>query len=199
MVDAGIGRLLIASLHQGIADVAPSRLEFYENWLSPTGLRDGRLGLAPLGAVLSFVYREGPPDNDRIADRAGTCAADWTVAGLSGIGVSLSRRMPVWWRSRAALALGRRFVRQTIRRSKVKSRFSRGRGSIEIHSAAFDYLRHPASTPMRRFYAAAMTRFLQHYDLDGGVSIDDQETGCRLTVVVRGARGTPAPPGSSAR
>ena len=41
MVDAGIGRLLISSLHQGIADVAPSRLEFYEEWLSPKGMRDG--------------------------------------------------------------------------------------------------------------------------------------------------------------
>ena len=44
MVDAGIGRLLIASLHQGIADVAPTRLPFYENWLTPPGLRDGSSG-----------------------------------------------------------------------------------------------------------------------------------------------------------
>ncbi|MDH4065183.1 MAG: hypothetical protein OEW19_12350, partial [Acidobacteriota bacterium] len=63
MADAGIGRLLIASLHQGIAEVAPSRLEFYEDWLSPTGLSGGRMGLAPLGAVLSFLHREPPPAN----------------------------------------------------------------------------------------------------------------------------------------
>ena len=55
MVDAGIGLLLIASLHQGIADVAPARLEFYENWLSPTGLRDGRMGLA-----LSLIHISEP-------------------------------------------------------------------------------------------------------------------------------------------
>ena len=70
MVDAGIGRLLISSLHQGIADVSPMRLEFYENWLSPAGMRDGRIGLAPLGAVLSFLHREEPPANDDIARRA---------------------------------------------------------------------------------------------------------------------------------
>jgi len=57
MVDAGIGRLLISSLHQGIADVSPTRLEFYENWLSPSGMRDGRIGLAPLGAVLGLGKR----------------------------------------------------------------------------------------------------------------------------------------------
>ena len=51
MKDAGIGRLLVASLHQGIADRLPDRLEFYENWLHPQGLRDGTIGLAPLHAV----------------------------------------------------------------------------------------------------------------------------------------------------
>jgi hypothetical protein len=65
MVDAGIGRLLISSLHQGIADVSPNRLEFYENWLSPTGMRDGRIGLAPLGAVLSFVIAKNPQPTSR--------------------------------------------------------------------------------------------------------------------------------------
>lgn len=188
MVDAGIGRLLIASLHQGIADVAPSRLEFYENWLSPTGIRDGRLGLAPLGAVLSFVHREGPPDSDRIVDRAGTCAADWTLVGLSRARLAVARRLPVWWRSRAALALGRRFVRHTVRRSKVRSRLKRGQGSVEIQSAAFDYLRDPASMPMRRFYAAALTRFLHHYDLDGVATVDPEAAGCRLNVIIRGPR-----------
>ena len=69
MVDAGIGRLLISSLHQAIGDVAPTRLEFYESWLTPSGMRDGRIGLAPLGAVLSFLHREGPPVNDQIAIR----------------------------------------------------------------------------------------------------------------------------------
>ena len=32
--DARIGRVLVASLHQAIADVLPDRLEFYENWLT---------------------------------------------------------------------------------------------------------------------------------------------------------------------
>ena len=188
MVDAGIGRLLIASLHQGIADISPSRLEFYENWLSPTGLRDGRLGLAPLGAVLSFVQREGAPDNERIVDRAGTCAADWTLVGLPRVRLAIARRLPVWWRSRAALALGRRFVKHTIRRSSVKSRLRRGSGWVNIQSAAFDYLRDPAAMPMRRFYAAALTRFLAHYQLDGEVTVDPASAGCRLIVSIRGAR-----------
>ena len=97
MVDAGIGRLLISSLHQGIADVSPTRLDFYENWLSPAGMRDGRIGLAPLGAVLSFLHREEPPANEQIVERAGRYAADWTFEDVSAL-----RR---WYISRLPMAL----------------------------------------------------------------------------------------------
>ena len=49
MNDAVVGRLLVASLHQAIADLLPTRLEFYEAWLTPGGLREGRIGLADEG------------------------------------------------------------------------------------------------------------------------------------------------------
>jgi len=60
MREAGIGRVLVASLHQAISDILPTRLGFYENWLSVEGLREGTIGLAPLYAVLSFLRQEGP-------------------------------------------------------------------------------------------------------------------------------------------
>ena len=55
MSEPRIGRVLVASLHQAIADLLPTRLEFYENWLNVSGLREGTIGLAPLSAVLSFL------------------------------------------------------------------------------------------------------------------------------------------------
>ncbi len=55
MSEDGIGRVLVASLHQSIAEHLPARLGFYENWLSAAKLRDGAIGLAPLYAVLSFL------------------------------------------------------------------------------------------------------------------------------------------------
>jgi len=55
MREAGVGRVLVASLHQAIADLLPTRLSFYENWLNAEGLREGTIGLAPLYAVLSFL------------------------------------------------------------------------------------------------------------------------------------------------
>ena len=78
MTDAGVGRLLVASLHQGIQDVLPTRLDFYESWLNPAGMRDGKIGLAPMAAVLSFLRQEGehklpvcPSDYGRILEGSG--------------------------------------------------------------------------------------------------------------------------------
>ena len=189
MVDAGIGRLLISSLHQGIADVSPSRLDFYENWLSPSGMRDGRIGLAPLGAVLSFVHREEPPANDLIARRSGVCAADWTYEELSSLRRWYIRRLPLGLRSRAALGLGKQLVLATVRQSKVKRRFEGAAGMVEIESALFNQLRDPATVPMRGFYAAALQRLFAHCDVNADVGVTSERPGCwSLAVTVNGAR-----------
>lgn len=187
MVDAGIGRLLISSLHQGIGDEAPTRLDFYENWLSPTGMRDGRLGLAPLGAVLSFLYREGPPTNDRIAQRAGMHAADWTFAELSSFRRRAIDRLPLWLRARAALAVGRTVVKTTVRESRMKARLRRMSGYVEIRSALFDQLRDPATRPMRVFYAAALQRIFERCGIQADVTVHAEEGGrWRLDIAIRG-------------
>jgi hypothetical protein len=194
MVDAGIGRLLISSLHQGIADVSPSRLDFYENWLSPSGMRDGRIGLAPLGAVLSFLHREEPPSNDQIATRAGVCAADWTYQELSGLRRWYIHRLPLGLRSRAALSLGKRLVLATVKQSKVKSRVNGTAAVVEIKSPLCDQLRDPATVPMRGFYAAALRRLFALCAITAEVSVDGgQPGGWSLAVTVVGAR----PPGEA--
>src|SRR4249919_600251 len=99
MREAGIGRVLVASLHQGIADILPTRLGFYENWLNTEGLREGTIGLAPIYAVLSFLRQEG--DAYRlITTRAGEYAADWTVEAIPAYRRSLIKSSPSWLRSR---------------------------------------------------------------------------------------------------
>src|SRR6188508_2055135 len=93
MNDAVVGRLLVASLHQAISDLLPTRLEFYEAWLNPGGLREGRIGLAPLAAVLSFLRLEGEPYH-LITARAGEYTAEWTVADLPAFQRTFIRALP---------------------------------------------------------------------------------------------------------
>ena len=59
MGESRIGRILVASLHQAIADLLPTRLEFYENWLNSSGLREGTDRAAAVSAVLGFLRTEG--------------------------------------------------------------------------------------------------------------------------------------------
>ena len=112
MRDPRIGRVLVASLHQAIADITPTRLEFYENWLSSEGLREGTIGLAP-SAVLSFLRRRAR-QNQTMA-RAGEYAADWTVSSMSNLKrrlISALRTMPL--KTLAALSCtARTLVRST--------------------------------------------------------------------------------------
>jgi hypothetical protein len=189
MVDAGIGRLLISSLHQGIADISPNRLEFYENWLSPAGMRDGRIGLAPLGAVLSFLHREEAPANDQIVSRAGRYAADWTFEDVTALRRWYIRRLPTGLRARAALRLGKRLILATVRQSTVKTRIHGRTADIDINSALFDQLRDPATIPMRAFYASAIERLLAHCAIDAEVRVTNDRPGAwSLAIIVRGSR-----------
>ena len=118
MRDGGIGRILVAALHQGIADVLPDRLEFYENWVHPAGLRAGRIGLAPITAVLSFLRREGDAYSQVMA-RAGEYAGEWTVEGLPRMRRRAVRLLPRVLRARAALGIGRALVHQTYGGSRA--------------------------------------------------------------------------------
>src|SRR5947207_14383512 len=128
MIEAGIGRLLVASLHQGIADLLPTRLEFYESWLNPSGLRDGRIGLAPLAAVLSFLRQEGEPYR-LIAGRAGEYTAEWTVADLPGFRRALIRAAPPGLRVHLVMRVARRMIRTTYNCNRAGVKWSKGEGS----------------------------------------------------------------------
>src|SRR3954465_4120201 len=117
MREAGIGRVLVASLHQGIADILPTRLTFYENWLNAEGLREGTIGLAPLYAVLSFLRQEGDA-YQMITARAGEYAAEWTVESMPPMYRAVIKATPVWLRRRLLLRLGGQLVRSSYRGSR---------------------------------------------------------------------------------
>src|SRR5512139_1573806 len=191
MRDAGIGRLLVASLHQAIADVLPMRLEFYENWLNPDGLRHGTIGLAPLAAVLSFLRAEGEPYRI-ITAQAGAYAAEWTLASQSGFARRLPSVLPFPLRVRAALREGRRLVSQTYSGSRAIARLRRGAGSIDLRGSLFCVVRERAPQPLCGYYEAAFTRVFEFYGVDASVRVEQCRAAggdrCLLLVEVRGPR-----------
>src|SRR5262245_5414676 len=146
MIEAGIGRLLVASLHQGIADLLPTRLEFYEAWLNPRGLRDGRIGLAPLAAVLSFLRQEGEPYN-LIAARAGEYTAEWTVAELTPMQRAMIKRAPRGLRVWLVMRVAQQMIRNTYQGSRVIAKWQRGEGALDLRGSIFCEVRERVQTP----------------------------------------------------
>ena len=132
----GVGRMLVASLHQGISDLIPTRLEFYENWLNPKGMRDGKIGLAPLAAVLSFLRQEGDPYT-LVTSRAGQYAAQWTFDSLTPLQRSFIRALPVMMRARMAMHLAKKVVRRSFTGSRGVTKLRKGRGSLTLRQFGF--------------------------------------------------------------
>jgi hypothetical protein len=164
MREAGIGRVLVASLHQGIADILPTRLGFYENWLNAEGLREGTIGLAPLYAVLSFLRQEGDA-YQMITTRAGEYAAEWTVASMPAARRALIKAAPAWLRGRLILRLSRQLVRSSFRGNRAIWRMRKGTASVEVRASIFCTVREPTPQPLCGFYAAAVTRLMTLFSL----------------------------------
>jgi bacteriochlorophyll 4-vinyl reductase len=191
MIEAGIGRLLVASLHQGIADLLPTRLEFYESWLNPSGLRDGRIGLAPLAAVLSFLRQEGDPYR-LIAGRAGEYTAEWTVADLPAFQRAFIRAAPPGLRVHLVMRVARKMIRTTYKGSRAIVRWRKGKGAVDIRGSIFCEVRERTEQPLCEFYASAIRRLMYLFNLDVEVATEQcRATGasqCLMSVLVRPAR-----------
>src|SRR5678815_4112044 len=190
MTDAAVGRLLVASLHQAIADLLPMRLEFYEAWLHPSGLREGRIGLAPLAAVLSFLRLEGAPYH-LIAARAGEYTADWTVAALSPIRKWLIRAAPPALRKRLVVGVAQWMVRSTYGDTSVSVQWRQWRAAVDLRSSLFCEVRERVESPLCEFYASALRRLMSLFDLEADVVTEQcRATGadtCSMSVIVRPA------------
>ncbi len=178
--------MVAASLHQAIADELPARLEFYESWLKPESLREGRLGVAPFGAALSFLRSEGGA-YDRIVERAGTYAADWTVLGLPALQRGLLHRAPSWVRRRLVLDVAHDLVRRSFPEARAGGRWRKGVGQIEIRGSVFCGVRQAAPGPLCGFYAATVKSLLTAFGLAVEVRVDrcravDRNRTCLMTL-----------------
>jgi bacteriochlorophyll 4-vinyl reductase len=191
MSEPRIGRFLVASLHQAIAELLPDRLEFYENWLSVAGLREGTIGLAPFHAVLSFLRSEGDAYAPVVA-RAGQYAAEWTVNGLPGLERRVLRTLPLRLRTRVALRTARRLVRSTYPGSRAIVRLHKETASVDLRGSLFCEVRAASAHPLCGFYAAAIVHVLHLFSVPARASVDACRAsgggqGCLMSVVVREA------------
>lgn len=152
------------------------RLEFYEEWLSPKGLRDGRMGLAPLQAVLSFLRQEGEL-YEPVVERAGELAAGWWLAELPSVRRAVTTSGPFWLRGRLALGLCQDLIRQTFRDSHVTVVWAAGQGQVTLGTCVFCDVREPVAHRLCGFYVSAITAVMGAVGLSSTVEVST----CRAT------------------
>ena len=186
----------MASLHQAIADLLPTRLEFYENWLNVAGLREGTIGLAPLTAVLSFLRTEGEA-YDLITSRAGEYAAAWTFENVSSLERRLIPALPPGLRARVALRIARQLVRATYPGSRAVMKFRKGLVTIDLRGSLFCEVRETSRHPLCTFYASAMGGVLKLFDVTADARVTEcraagSRRGCVLSVALPGRAGDTA-------
>lgn len=195
MRESGVGRVLVASLHQAIADTLPSRLSFYESWLTPEGLRDGTIGLAPLYAVLSFLRQEGGAYTT-VTSRAGEYAADWTFESMKPLRRTSIAVQPQWLRRRALLRRASALVRMSFVGSRAKWQIRRGHGRVHVGASVFCDVRQPVADPLCAFYAAVFERMLTRFGQPAAVTIQScrgaGQSECVLDVLFASAAATEA-------
>lgn len=190
MRESGIGRVLVATLHQAIGDLLPTRLGFYENFLVVQALRDGTIGLAPLSAVLSFLRQEGEA-YDEIMTKAGHYAADWTVESMTPFERSTMASAPVWLRTRLVLRVARQLVKRSCQTSRVSSRLRRGTARIELRGSVFCAVREMWPCALCGFYAAAFARLMALFELPASAAVAECRgqgaAACVLTLTISDA------------
>ena len=198
MAEISVGRVLVASLHQAIADILPTRLTFYENWLNTAGLRDGTIGLAPLYAVLSFLRQEEGDAYAHIMSRAGEYAAEWTVASMQPLRRSFIKGAPLFLRGRLLLGVGRQLVHETYRGSRAIAKVRKGKARVDVRASVFCSVREPVGHPLCGFYASAFTKLMALFSLAARAEVvscrGTGERGCVLTMALNVVRVGGEPP-----
>jgi hypothetical protein len=171
MTEAHIGRLLAACLHQAIVEQLPQRMDFYENWLHPDGLRDGNIGLAPITAVVGFLRTEGEA-YDRIMARAGTLAAEWSVASMSAMRKRAMLWLPRGLRTRAALRLAAEIDRDICSTTRARASVKGSSARVEVRDSLFCAVRGQQAMPLCGFYVAVAIETLRQFGMAAGGRID---------------------------
>ena len=129
MKEDSVERLFLASLRQALEDIAPEQLEVFQKWFDPADRRP-RFHIAPVIGAVSYLSRD-PALYEKVMDRAGRYASDWSYEHLSPVERKLWSSFPLAGRERAVKRLLPR--RPQERPSRWSARSSTGRAQARRH------------------------------------------------------------------
>jgi hypothetical protein len=171
-----VGRVLLASLHQAIAEVLPARLTFYERWLTSASPDLPDLGIASFLAMLSYLEQEGRGYN-AISARAGHYAAIRSFRKLFILKRAYLRVLPRRLRAQKGMALVITMLPALYPEIRVEMTRRRGTAFLGIDGSPFCDTRHATLGPTCGFFSSYLTTFLELLNLRPAVRV----TRCRAS------------------
>lgn len=184
----GVGQPLPASLHQAIAELLPTRREFYEGWLNSSKLSRGTIGIGAVTAVQSFLRQEGASFPVVMA-RAGEYAGSWIVDEMPAVERGLVTALPLLVRKRMALRLAKRMLRRLHSSTQVHIRWEAGSALIRLCGSPLCGVDRRNGHPPCAFFASAVEAFLRGLGVSAEASVrrcrSSGSDSCLLAVVVR--------------
>ena len=168
--DAMVERVLLASLHQAIAEVLPARLEFYEKWLKAPELHSPELDAASFTAMLGSLRNEGDA-SDLVISRAGQHAAARSFEKLFVLKRAYLRVLPRRMRARRAVRLVVAILPTLYPETRVDMIQRGGTIFIGIDGSPFCAVRGRAIHPSCDFYSSAIETFLKRFKLHPAVRV----------------------------
>ena len=188
VADKNIARLVVACLHQAVAECLPTRLEFYETWLDTRKLRRESVGPVQVTAVLSFLRQEDEA-YDAVVARAGTYAVNWTLEVWPSPLISTINALPSFARLRVVLRLAARLLRTLGVVGRVTIRSRQGIVDVEIDDSLFCEVRTRADRSLCAFHRAALQQLCDRFALPAEIELSECRavagTACRLRVHTR--------------
>ncbi len=101
MKEDPVERLFVASLRSALEDIAPERLDVFENWFPP-GDRRPRFHIAPVMGAVSYLSRD-LEFYKVVMEKAGRIASVWCYQHMSPVERKFWASMPQAGRERAVV------------------------------------------------------------------------------------------------
>jgi hypothetical protein len=196
--DATVGRVLLASLHQAIAEVLPARLDVYEHWLS-SAPDESAIAVESFAAMLACLHQEGEA-SDLIVTSAGRHAAVRSFHQMPAMRRAWLRALPRRLRAGKVVRLAARMLPALHPDTRIDMTRRGGTVFFNIDGSPFCAPDRSGAHPSCGFYAEALATYLQLFDLRAAVRVSrcraSGSRSCLLMVLPDQARAAAAVEGA---
>lgn len=162
MSETSVERVFVASVRTALEQLAPERLDVFENWFPP-GDRRRRFHIATVMGAVSYLSRD-PEFYNAVMQKAGRIAADWCYEQVSPVERKFWASMPRAGKERAVRRLLRFGLKQIQSDGDLTAQREGTKLLLTVSNSIFCRTV-SANGPVCLYYATLFTGLLERAEL----------------------------------